>query len=554
MKKRLIISNILVVFFSMIALLFISCFIVSESNFKRTSSQIKSYLNIACNIYDGTNQDELTSYFSNNKNIRITIIDKTGKVIFDTEKSTEENHLSRQEITSLGQVTCRYSTTLNISMYYVAAEDSNTYIRIALPENSVNSIVQQLLIYGTLTVAIICVLTIFISINIINQSMEPLKQEIKKLSTIVGEDAPLNDSDIDFLSHQIDDVQFLINQKIYNIQEEKAKTEAIIDNLNQGFILLDDQLNTVLINKIAKKLLSYNNEKNYLYYIRSLQIQNAINNTLKEHKTHEEQIIQDNKAFIYQISPLQYQENGKNKNGISILFYDITDQYQLQKAKQDFFANASHELKSPLTTIIGYQQMISEGIIDTNEEIIDASKRTLYEAKRMNQMVIDMLELSSLESEKIINNEVNNLKEVTQNIINSYTLKLEDKHINLSTSLSDLNVKIPQKDLIHLISNLIDNAIKYNIEKGKIDININKDDNSFIIEDTGIGISKANQERVFERFYQVDKNRASDQGTGLGLSIVKHICLKYNIKLKLDSKLNKGTSITLVFPNIEKNK
>lgn len=554
MKKRLIISNILVVFFSMIALLFISCFIVSESNFKRTSSQIKSYLNIACNIYNGNNQDELTSYFSNNKDIRITIIDKTGKVIFDTEKNTEENHLSRQEITTLGQVTCRYSTTLNISMYYIAAEDSNTYIRIALPENSVNSIVQQLLIYGTLTLAIICVLTIFISINIINQSMEPLKQEIKKLSTIVGEDIPVNDSDIDFLSHQIDDVQFLINQKIYNIQEEKDKTIAIIDNLNQGFILLDDELNTVLINKIAKKLLSYNNEKNYLYYIRSLQIQNAINNTLKEHKAHEEQIIQDNKAFIYQISPLQYQENGKNKNGVSILFYDVTDQYQLQKAKQDFFANASHELKSPLTTIIGYQQMISEGIIDTNEEIIDASKRTLYEAKRMNQMVIDMLELSSLESEKIINNEVNNLKEVTQNIVNSYTLKLEDKHINLSTSLSDLNVKIPQKDLIHLISNLIDNAIKYNIEKGKIDININKDDNSFIIKDTGIGISKANQERVFERFYQVDKNRASDQGTGLGLSIVKHICLKYNIKLKLDSKLNKGTSITLVFPNIEKNK
>ena len=554
MKKRLIISNILVVFFSMIALLFISCFIVSESNFKRTSSQIKSYLNIACNIYDGNNQDELTSYFSNNKDIRITIIDKTGKVIFDTEKNTEENHLSRQEITSLGQVTCRYSTTLNISMYYVAAEDSNTYIRIALPENSVNSIVQQLLIYGTLTLAIICVLTIFISINIINQSMEPLKQEIKKLSTIVGEDIPVNDSDIDFLSHQIDDVQFLINQKIYNIQEEKDKTIAIIDNLNQGFILLDDKLNTILINKIAKKLLAYNNEKNYLYYIRSLQIQNAINNTLKEHKTHEEQIIQDDKTFIYQISPLHYQENGQNKNGVSILFYDVTDQYQLQKAKQDFFANASHELKSPLTTIIGYQQMISEGIIDTNEEIIDASKRTLYEAKRMNQMVIDMLELSSLESEKIINNEVNNLKDVTQNIINSYTLKLEDKHINLSTSLNDLNVKIPQKDLIHLISNLIDNAIKYNIEKGKIDININKDDNSFIIKDTGIGISKANQERVFERFYQVDKNRASDQGTGLGLSIVKHICLKYNIKLKLDSKLNKGTSITLVFPNIEKNK
>ena len=550
MKKRLIISNILVVFFSMIVLLFVSCFIVSESNYRRTSSQIKSYLNIACNIYDGTNQEELKSYFSNNKNIRITIIDKTGKVLFDTEKSTEENHLSRQEITSLGQVTCRYSTTLNISMYYIATEDSNNYIRIALPENSVNSIVQQLLIYGTLTLVIICALTIFVTINVINQSMEPLKQEIKKLATIVGEDAPLNDSDIDFLSHQIDDVQFLINQKIYNIQEEKAKTEAIIDNLNQGFILLDDQLNTVLINKIAKKLLSYNNEKNYIYYIRSLSVQKAINATLKENKIHEEQIIQDNKAYVYQISPLQYQENGLNKNGVSILFYDVTDQYQLQKAKQDFFANASHELKSPLTTIIGYQQMISEGIIDTNEEIIDASKRTLYEAKRMNQMVIDMLELSSLESEKIVNDEINNLKEISQNIINSYNLKLEAKHINLTTSLENLNVKIPQKDLVHLISNLIDNAIKYNVENGKIDISLNEENKTFTIKDTGIGISKENQERVFERFYQVDKNRSSEQGTGLGLSIVKHICLKYDIKLKLNSELNKGTTITLIFPSI----
>ena len=312
---------------------------------------------------------------------------------------------------------------------------------------------------------------------------------------------------------------------------------------------MNDNLNVILINKTAKKVLNYNDELNYLYFIRSLDLQKAIENVknLKIAKTIE--ISENGSTYIYQISILNYQELDTSKYGILIFFYDISKEHQLQVAKQDFFANASHELKSPLTSIIGYQQMIIEGIIDNKEEIIDACKRTMNEAKRMNEMVIDMLNLSSLESEKISNNETNDLADVTKKIIESYKIKSDSKNIVIVSSLESLITKIPEKDLIHLISNLIDNAIKYSNNNSEINIKIA--DNLFVIKDQGIGISKANQTRVFERFYQVDKTRTTNQGSGLGLSIVKHICLKYDIKLNLESKLNKGTTITLEFPSLK---
>ena len=551
MKKKLIISNILIVFFALFTLLISSFVIVSNSNYKKTTSGLKEYLNITCNIYDGSNQNDLLKYFEGNNNIRITIIDKSGNVLFDNESSTEENHLTREEIAHLGKISCRYSSTLHKNMYYIASEDSNNYVRIAIPESDANIIIRQLLIYGSIVLIFVLILSIIISSHIIKKSLLPLKNEINKLSLIAGQDINYVDADISVLSNQVDEIQTIINKNIQEIQNEKNKTLAIIDDLNQGFILLDDNLNVILINKTAKKVLNYNDEITYLYFIRSLDLQKAIENVknLKIAKTIE--ISENGSTYIYQISILNYQELDTSKYGILIFFYDISKEHQLQVAKQDFFANASHELKSPLTSIIGYQQMIIEGIIDNKEEIIDACKRTMNEAKRMNEMVIDMLNLSSLESEKISNNETNDLADVTKKIIESYKIKSDSKNIVIVSSLESLITKIPEKDLIHLISNLIDNSIKYSNNNSEINIKIA--DNLFVIKDQGIGISKANQTRVFERFYQVDKTRTTSQGSGLGLSIVKHICLKYDIKLNLESKLNKGTTITLEFPSYKIN-
>lgn len=545
MKKKLIISNILIVFFALFALLFSSSLIVSNSNYNKTKSQLKEYLNITCNIYNGTNQDDLAKYFEGIKNIRITIIDKNGKVIFDNESTPEDNHLTRDEIVNLGQISCRYSSTLHKNMYYIASEDSNNYVRIAIPESDANIVIKQLLIYGSLALIFVLIISIFVSNRIIKKSLIPLKNEINKLSLIAGQNNTYIDADINVLSNQIDEIQEIINKNIQELENEKNKTLAIINDLNQGFILLNDNLDVILINKTAKKVLNYNDELNYLYFVRSLELQKAIEDVSKSKIAKNIEITENNSTFIYQINVLNYQELGTNKYGILIFFYDISKEHQLQVAKQDFFSNASHELKSPLTAIIGYQQMITTGIIDDKDEIIDTCNRTLNEAKKMNEMIIDMLDLSYLESEKNSHNETNDLKDITSKIVESYKIKSNAKNITIIKSLESLIVNINEKDLIHLISNLIDNAIKYSNNNSKIEIKII--DNKFIIKDQGIGISEDNQKRVFERFYQVDKTRSTYHGSGLGLSIVKHICLKYNIKIDLKSKLNEGTTISLSF-------
>ena len=231
---------------------------------------------------------------------------------------------------------------------------------------------------------------------------------------------------------------------------------------------------------------------------------------------------------------------------VALLMVDVTLQENMNLLKREFFANASHELKSPLTSIIGYQQLIQQGILTSNEEIQDATLRTINEAQRMNKLIIEMLDLSRLE-----NNVQTILEDVNvSKIINDCLLELqpsiENKKIQLVLKLDDVTLVASQSDLYKLIKNILDNSIVYNNENGKIEINLSK--NELIISDTGIGISKEDLDHIFERFYRVDKARSKESsGTGLGLSIVKHICLLYGYKIDVDSTLGKGTKITILF-------
>ena len=222
---------------------------------------------------------------------------------------------------------------------------------------------------------------------------------------------------------------------------------------------------------------------------------------------------------------------------LSSLIEDVTKEENLDKIKRDFFQNASHELKSPLTTIIGYEQMITEGIIDDEEQIKQYSLKTLKEAKRMNSIIMDMLNLSALEQEEKVKNNDVDLKKLILEIIDSLSQNMQDKKITLDTFILDTTINGDEK---------IDNAIKYNKINGKITISLKN--NVLKISDTCIGISDENKQRVFERFYRVDKGRSKEQGgTGLRLAIVKHICELYNYKIELDSILEKGTTITIYF-------
>ena len=231
---------------------------------------------------------------------------------------------------------------------------------------------------------------------------------------------------------------------------------------------------------------------------------------------------------------------------VALLMVDVTLQENMNSLKREFFANASHELKSPLTSIIGYQQLIQQGILTTNEEIQDATLRTIKEAQRMNKLIIEMLDLSRLENNVQTILEDVNVSKVINDCLLELKPSIENKNIEVITNLNELNLVTSQSDLYKLIKNLVDNAIVYNDKNGKLLIELKK--NKLTISDTGVGISKEDLEHIFDRFYRVDKARSKESsGTGLGLSIVKHICLLYGYKINVVSKIGKGTTFTILF-------
>ena len=238
-----------------------------------------------------------------------------------------------------------------------------------------------------------------------------------------------------------------------------------------------------------------------------------------------------------------------NKSGVGIIFFNVTQERLNEKIRREFFQNASHELKTPLTTIIGYEEMIDNGIIDDPKEVEKAREAVIKESKRMQSVIEDMLALSSLEynmsNEKKVDIDV---KSVIKDVISSFEYLINERNIDCHVRLKDVTLKMVPKDLDRLVRNLVSNAIKYNKENGKIIITLS--DKYLSVKDNGIGIDKKDLTRIFERFYRVDKGRSREQGgTGLGLAIVKHICLNYGFKIEVDSKVMQGSEFEIYFNN-----
>lgn len=550
MKKRFTITSIVLIFVSLLTVVLTNLFVVSNYNRKNAENELKDYIIMASEIYNGNNEQDIVNFF-NPLEIRVTIIDKDGNVLIDTSGDIDENHLNRPEIINIGKCYLRHSSTLNKNYLYIACLDEENYIRLALPESSINSIMCQFIIYSFIVLLAVGTIALIIYNILLKSYTRPLKNEIKQLSSLIDEDVIVESNEIKVLSKTINDVEILISNKIKDIEEEKEKNSFIIEYMQQGFILIDENLNVLMINsKIelifdTKKINVIN--KNYIYLIRNIDFQNTIKKCLETNSSQHYEFVLNDRFYVASIELFTNGEYIKSKN-VGIYIYDDTLRHNTLKMKQDFFANASHELKSPLTTIIGYQQLIEQGIIDDEKEVQEAIKKTLGEAKRMNEMISDMLEISRLESEVVEKTSIIDIAEVIKDIIKSLKIVANKKNIKIKEELETFTMRINQTDAYHLFNNLLENAIKYGKINGYVLIKIKENKKQVIIEDNGIGIAKENQERVFERFYQVNKSRSkNNEGSGLGLSIVKKICVKNNIEINLTSELDVGTKIILTF-------
>jgi len=547
MKRKLIITNSIIVFVSLLIMLVVSMITITNQNNKFYQKQVTNYLKIACTNFNGSNFDDTKEYIKSlDKDIRLTIIESsTGKVVIDSfEDEINENHLDRPEINNLGEVYKRYSTTEKKNMLYVAEKVNNYYVRIAIPIGSVNKIIYTYVTISLIALTVILAFSIF-AISFVNKkSLTPINSEVAKLATLANED--YQDVTIDDLPVVINSITNVLDNKIHEIELQEQEIEAILNLLTQGVVVIDSNESLRFINDKAMKILGSSNNligKNYLYLFRDTKLQKLILEVFENHSQVNYLLNIDSTKINCNVT---YLTEAKLNGGIIITLEDITKQANLEEEKRDFFQNASHELKSPLTSIIGYQQMICDDIVDSKDQIINYSSKTLKEAKRMNNIIIDMLNLSSIEQNYQKKQDIVKVDKALIEILDSLENRIKARNISVITNIAKCETVGDAKLIDELIRNLIDNAIKYNVDNGKIMITLNT--STLTIEDTGIGISKEYQSRVFERFYRVDKGHSKEiGGTGLGLAIVKHICEIYQYELKLESTIGKGTKITIKF-------
>ena len=547
MKKRMILFSSIISLIALLLLYVISLSLISNENKNKAIEEINIYLDVAVSYFDGDNYEEVSyKMISLDDDLRITFIDLEGNVIYDSKLKYNidklDNHLNREEIINLGEAIIRKSDSTDEKMMYIAAISDNTYLRIAFDTVYFTTANVIFAVIAILAIAGLFIIEVFFLFVLSKRMLKPVNQKLNELALVCDNNVSISTDTVDQLPEIIADIKNLINTKISQIKDENIKNETIIQAIDECLILLKEDIVT-LVNDKTLNTFKVNKDsilgKNYLYLFRNTTMLNTIESNLKNRTLEMVSIQIENKIYDVSIIPFASFQT-------LISLKDITEKQKIEQVKKDFFANASHELKSPLTSIIGYEQMILNGIIEDKEEIKAASLRILKEANRMNQIIIDMLELSNLEFLQNYELTNENIANILKEILKSYQTKIDNKNITIKADITDLIINCNRNQIETLLSNVIDNAIKYNVTNGTIDIVLNKD--GFIIEDSGIGIPKDSIDRVFERFYRVDKAKSKDiGGTGLGLAIVKHICEKFGYQIILKSELNQGTRIEIKF-------
>lgn len=491
-------------------------------------------------------------YFNELKmsNVRITWVDNQGKVLYDNESDAQimDNHANREEIKEAlkdgyGE-SVRYSKTLTTQSLYSAQRlDNGTVIRLSVTRHSILVLLFRMFQPLFLILVLAFLLSLWLSHSIAKSIVLPLNR--------LDLDHPLeNDAyeEISPLLRRIARHQKEVTEREVLLEQRQSEFDTIISKIKEGMILLDNNCRIISINQAAQDILQTDQTclgKDMLQILRNLSLNNWLEKGLQGRK--QEGILQlDDAHYKVMVRPIQSEDK---VTGLAILFFDVTDQLQAEQLRREFTANVSHELKTPLHLISGYSEMLASDVV-AQKDVPQFAEKIHSESQRMIQLVEDIIKLSHLDESEELAMEPVNLYQISEEVLDSLSAKANERHINLHL-LGEPAYITGNHALIHsLIYNLCDNAIIYNRDKGDVTVNVtsNKDNIVLTVQDTGVGIAKDEQERIFERFYRVDKSRSKKlSGTGLGLSIVKHAVNQHHADIKVESQLGLGTKMTVTF-------
>ncbi len=492
--------------------------------------------------------DFINNFRENGK--RITLISKNGTVLADSSTSVEklENHSDRKEIEDAIKngkgISSRYSNTLmQKTLYYAQLLDNGTILRVSTTQNSVIIILLGL----SRPLIIIIVLALIISVFLSHRLSKSIIKPINELDL----DNPASNetyAELTPLLNKISAQKKTIAKQIKEAKQKQEEFKLITENMSEGLLIIDKDFNILSYNQAAKKLLEIEDAelRSVLSFNYSRGFRKTIETALSgEHS--ENDITHEENTYNLIANPVF---EGDKIIGAVIVVIDVTESVKREQLRQEFTSNVSHELKTPLTSISGFAEMLKSG--GTPDEIVIDFSTSIYdEAQRLITLVSDIMKISELDEGAVpIEKENIDLFELSKDIAKRLTPIADKRNIKFNIIGDTANVYGARKILDEMIYNLCDNAIKYNKENGTVDIIVNRENNetSVTVRDTGIGIPMSERNRVFERFYRVDKSHSKlVGGTGLGLSIVKHGAAYHDAEVSLESTENKGTSITITF-------
>lgn len=481
---------------------------------------------------------------------RITLVSSDGDVLYDSKTSAEkmENHAKREEIKEalkkgFGE-SSRYSATLTEETFYYAKKLANgNVVRV-----SVDHATMLTLVLGMLTPIIIVLigalaLSIFLAYRISKRIVEPLNS--------IDLDKPFENEAYDELAPLLTHIERQkeqIHNQYKELEVRKSEFYAVIENMNEGLVLLSGDYTVLSINPAAGAFFSASPEcigKDFLTLERNHEINKALDNAVQDGRS-EIEVSRNGHEYQLNISRIGSDEQ---TSGVVILVFDISDKVFAERNRKEFTANVSHELKTPLQSIMGSAELLENGLVKA-DDVPKFIRRIRSEAARLVTLIEDIIRLSQLDESTDFPLENADIYEIAKDEAETLSLTAQKRNVTISVKGKSTVIHAPKQLLHEIIYNLCDNAIKYNKEGGSVEVSVEESDNNVMlsVSDTGIGIPLDNQSRVFERFYRVDKSHSKETGgTGLGLSIVKHAVQYLNGKISLESTVGKGTKISVAF-------
>jgi Signal transduction histidine kinase len=532
------------IFISMTALALLSAvlfsFLMLLSFSSSTEAEMRAQLETEASLMRGYSLEDIVSHSASYLHNRVTYIDQTGRVLYDNshDEASMENHEERPEVSeafhSGSGYSRRYSSTLHKKqLYFALLLDNGDVLRLSTAVTGAFSLLFNNLAVILLILVLLVLFTFLVSLFISRRIMRPINNidlDNFRDFTYYNELSPF----VERIKKQKTDIR---NQS-YRLASLDREYLGVLDSINEGLFILDEDNRIRSVNNAALAIFgqeaSFVLDRHYLSLSRSVELNHVIEGAEKT------AILEKNgKAYALSVHPV------KESSRRVVVVRDVTEAFFAEKRRREFTANVSHELKTPITVIKGTAELLFSGLVK-EEDRKGFYEKILTESDRLASLVSDIISLSSLEESSETTREKLNVLSVAKEVVESLYPLSEKSGVTLVATGEGFSVLMNEKQLFELISNLVGNAIRYNRENGSVSVSVEAGIVS--VTDTGIGIPEEDIDRIFERFYRVDKSRSKNTGgTGLGLSIVKHIAQTNGIGVKVESRVGEGSVFTLDF-------